>query len=64
MEYELFFIFRRNDMNLTKALARVLATGAVLLAGTVLISGCSSTPAVKTDSEPEVVQDVVVYVAN
>jgi len=43
-------------MNLTKALAMVLAIGAVLLMGTVLISGCGSTPAVKTDSEPQVVQ--------
>jgi len=37
-------------------LAMVLAIGAVLLMGTVLISGCGSTPAVKTDSEPQVVQ--------
>jgi len=43
-------------MKLTKALAMVLAIGAILLVGTVLISGCGSTPAVKTDSEPQVVQ--------
>jgi len=54
MEYELFFW--RNDMNLAKALTMVLAVGAVLLVGTILISGCGSTGAVKTDSEPQVVQ--------
>ena len=43
-------------MNLTKTLAMILAIGAVLLGGTVLISGCGSTGAVKTDSEPQVVQ--------
>ena len=55
-------------MNLTKALAMVLAIGAVLLVGTALFSGCGPTPAVKTDSEPQVVafsfEDAAVAIAS